>query len=127
MDVATTLLMQIESARAFFQTLAARAQEPRLANTVGTLELDVMGSGTWTITVDRGAVRVAEGPPPKSDIEPGTRIHVREDELVRLLRGEYHQNLVTALLRGALVIEGDLRLAQSLQAIVPVPEDWGTT
>jgi hypothetical protein len=126
MDVATTWLMQIESTRTFFEALAARKQEPRLANAVGTLELDVAGSGTWTVMVDRGAVRVAEGPPPP-DIGPRTRVHVREDELARLLRGEGHQNLFTALLRGALSIEGDLRVLQILQSIVPIPEEWGTT
>jgi len=116
--------MQVESARTFFEALAARPQEPRLANAVGTLELDVAGSGTWAVTIDRGAVRVAEGPLPP-DVEAPTRVHIREDELVRLLRGEDNQNLVTALLRGALVLEGDLRVLQLLQAIIPVPEDWG--
>lgn len=118
--------MAIESARAFFEALAARGREPRLADAVGTWELEVEGAGTWTVTVDRGALRVAEGPSAAAGGKPTTRLRLREDELLRLMRGDGHQNLFTALIRGSLVIEGELAFAQTLQAILPVPEEWST-
>jgi hypothetical protein len=119
--------MPIESARAFFEALAARGQEPRLAEAVGTWEFDIEDVGAWTVTVDHGALRVAEGLrllPAEADREPPTRFRLREEELLRLVRGDEHENLFTALIRGAVVIEGELAFAQRLQAILPIPEEW---
>lgn len=128
-DGAQTRLMPIESARSFFEALAGRGQEPRLANVAGTWELDVEGAGTWTVDVDHGALRVTEGKPPSSAGAGGrraARIRLGEGELLRLVRGDGHENLFTALVRGALVIEGELAFAQTMQAILPVPEEWST-
>ena len=119
--------MPIDSARAFFETLATRGREPRLADAVGTWEFEIEDVGTWTVTVDRGALLVTEGQRSfgtSAGAPPTSRLRLSEDELLRLVRGEGHENLFMALIRGALVIEGELAFAQRLQAILPVPEEW---
>ena len=118
--------MAIDSAPSFFEALAAHGQEPRLADAVGSWELDVEDAGVWTVSVDHGALRVAEGTLGAASGKPTTRLRLREDELLRLAHGDEHENLFTALLRGALVIEGELGFAQRLQALLPVPDDWRT-
>jgi hypothetical protein len=119
----------MDGARTFFATLASRGHEPRLGDATGTWEFDIEGTGVWTVTVDRGALRVAEGQqalPVEAGPQRKTRLRMREDELVRLARGDGHENLFMGLIRGAIVIEGELEFAQRLQAILPVPEQWGT-
>jgi len=118
--------MKVESARAFFEALAARGNEPRLADAVGTWEFDIDDAGRWTVAVDHGALHVADGRQAFAAGEPTTRLRLREDELLRLVHGEGHENLFTALLRGDLVVEGELAFAQKLQAILPIPEEWRT-
>jgi hypothetical protein len=45
---------------------------------------------------------------------------------LRLARGEDHENLVTAVLRGEiLAYEGDFAFAQKLTSILPLPTDEG--
>jgi hypothetical protein len=119
--------MPIDSARAFFQAVAARGREPLLADAVGTWEFDIGDAGSWTIDVDRGALHVSEragsvaagaGGPPIS------RLHMAEPTLVRLAKGEGHENLLTALLRGALVVDGEISFLPRLQAILPIPAEW---
>ncbi len=114
--------MQIDSPRDYFEAIAARATEPWLHDAVGCWEIDVDGAGSWTIHVDRGALRVVEGPDPA----PRARIRVDEREFLRLARGENHENLVTALLRGEILdYEGDLSFAQKLTSILPLPTGQG--
>ena len=121
--------MAINSARAFFEAVAARGREPRLADAAGTWEFDVEGVGIWTVAVDGGALHVTEGQP-SSPGEAGrtrkTRLRLREDELLRLVHGDGHENLFMGLIRGALAVEGELAFAQRLQAIFPVPDEWST-
>jgi hypothetical protein len=122
-------VMPIDSARAFFEALAARGREPRLADASGTWEFDIEGAGLWTVTVDRGALRVNKGRqslPVEAGTPDKTRLRMAEDELLRLVRGDGHENIFMGLIRGAIVIEGELAFAQRLQAILPVPEEWGT-
>jgi hypothetical protein len=117
--------MPIGNARAFFETLAARAHEPRLANTVGAWEFDIEGSGTWTVGVDHGALSVTTGVrSPADGGEAKTRLRMREDELLRLARGDGHENLFMGVIRGAIVVEGELAFAQRLQAILPLVDEW---
>ena len=114
--------MPLDSARAFFEALAARSHEPRLADMVGTWEFNIAGSGTWTVGVDHGALSVTERVPSRSAAgatEPNTRLRMREDELLRLVRGDGHENLFLGVIRGAIMVEGELAFAQRLQVILP--------
>lgn len=124
--------MAIDTARAFFETVAARGRDERLKDAVGAWEFDIEGAGSWTIAVDHGVLRVSGGKPtaqsqpsPK-EAQPNVRLHLSEAELLRLAHAEGHENLLTALLRGALDFEGELAFGQKLQAILPLPEDWRT-
>lgn len=111
--------MTIDTPRAYFETIAARGREPRLEHDVGTWQIDVDGAGTWSIHVDHGALQVEEGPDPTSTAQ----LRLGQAEFVRLARGDEHENLLTALLRGAIrELHGDLAFAQKLQAIMPLQE-----
>jgi hypothetical protein len=114
-------LMTIANAREFFATLASRGREPRLADTTGTWQFEVDGLGTWSVKVDRSAFNVAEGP--QSDVTAAS-FRISEEELVRLANGGGHENLLTALLRGVIHLNGQLRFAQKLWTIVPFPQGW---
>jgi hypothetical protein len=112
--------MTIATAREFFGTLASRGHDPRLVDASGVWQFDVDGLGSWQLKVDHGAFAVDEEP----RSEPTTRLQISESELVRLANGDGHENLHTALLRGAIRLGGDFRFAQKLWAIVPFPDDW---
>jgi hypothetical protein len=115
-------LMTIDSPGDYFEMIAARGSEPTLQNEVGTWQIDVDGVGTWSIHVDHGLLRVKNGPEPTST----ARVRIGPSELVRLARGDQHENLLTALLRGAIrEVDGDLMFAQKLQSIMPLPEEGG--
>ncbi len=115
--------MRIDSPRAYFQAIAARATEPWLHDAVGCWVIDVDGAGSWTIHVDHGALRVSDGPA----AGPTARIRVDQPDFLRLARGEDHENLITALLRGEILeYDGDLAFAQKLRSILPLPTDQGT-
>jgi hypothetical protein len=113
--------MPIASAREFFATLASRGHDPRLAATSGTWQFDLDGRGAWSVKVDHGAFSVAEG------LLPADRtacFRLSEEELVRLANGEGHENLLTALLRGVIHLNGELPFAQRLGGLVPLPAEW---
>jgi len=115
--------MTIDSPRDYFETIAARGSEPTLRNEVGTWQIDVDGAGTWSIHVDHGSLQVKNGPEPMST----ARVRISSSELVRLARGDQHENLLTALLRGAIAeVHGDLVFAQKLRAIMPLPAEGGS-
>jgi len=114
--------MTIDSPRDYFETIAARGSEPSLRNEVGTWQIDVDGVGTWSIHVDHGSLQVKNGPEPTAT----ARVRIGPSELVRLARGDQHENLLTALLRGAIrEVHGDLAFAQKLQTIMPLQEGGG--
>jgi hypothetical protein len=120
--------MAVGNARDCFDAVARRGHEPRLAGVVGTWEFDIEDVGTWTVAVDHGTLSVTAGAPAPTDDHPqapATRLRMREDELVRLVRGDGHENLFTGVIRGAIVVEGAIAFAQRLQTILPLPNEQG--
>ena len=118
--------MSVGSARACFEALARRGHEPRLADVVGTWEFDIEDVGTWTVAVDHGALSVTDDTRTRTADgarAPTTRLRLKEDELVRLARGDRHENLFTGVIRGAIVVEGEVAFAQRLQTILPLPDE----
>ena len=118
--------MSVDNARVCLEALARRAHEPRLADAVGTWEFHIQDVGTWTVAVDHGALSVTDNARTRTadgTSAPTTRLRLGEDELVRLARGDRHENLFTGLIRGAIVIEGELAFAQRLQTILPLPDE----
>jgi hypothetical protein len=117
-------MKHVASVRDFFEGVAARGNEPQLSHLVGTWELDVEGAGTWKIAVNHGSLSVTEGPSSSDPAsEPSTRIRIDEADLLRLIRGEGHANLVTELLRGGATVEGDVGFALKLHALLPLEEE----
>ncbi len=112
--------MAIAKAREYFDVVAARGRDLRLADATGTWQFDVDGLGSWSVKVDRGVFSVAQEPVE----QPTVRVELSEPELIRLALGEEHENLFTALLRGAVRWQGDFRFAQKMQAILPMPDEW---
>lgn len=120
------LMADAANARALFNALARRAHEPQLSDAAGTWEFDIEHVGTWTVAVDHGALRVTDGAaprPPDDNSAPITRLRMREDELVRLAHGDRHENLFTGVVRGAIVIDGDVAFAQRLQTLLPLRDE----
>ncbi len=115
--------MQIDTPRQYFDQLAKQGKSPHLVNAIGTCEFDIEGAGTWRVEFNRGNLSVAEKQPADRS-QAGAYLHMTKADFVRLARGEGHENGITALLRGALKVEGDIRIAQYVQAILPVPAEW---
>ena len=118
--------MPVGNARTCFEALARRGHEPSLADAVGTWEFAIEGVGTWTVAVDHGALSVTDDTRTRTADgarAPTTRLRLREDELVRLARGDRHENLFTGVIRGAIVVEGEVAFAQRLQTILPLPDE----
>ncbi len=117
-------MKQVASVRDFFEGVVARGNEPQLSHLVGTWELDVEGVGIWRIAVDHGSLSMTEGPgPSEPSSEPTARIHLGEAELLRIVRGEGHANLITEILRGGVMVEGALGFALKLHALLPLEEE----
>ena len=100
----------IDSARAFFEALIAHGPEPHMHEAVGSCEFDVEGEGRWLVNVDHGNFALAEASSKtKAKAKaPTATVHVPRQAFLRMVRGEDHENLVTAAMRGALRFEGDI-------------------
>ncbi len=102
----------------FFEQVNRRGREPLLARTTGRIRFDVASYGRtqhWLVTVKRGAVSVS-------------RANEAADCVVRADRGCFddvvsgRQNAFSAVLRGMLVLEGDLGLLAQFQHLFPAGE-----
>jgi putative sterol carrier protein len=106
----------------FLNDLAQREHEPQLANVRGTLRFELTGNGKskpWLVTIERGAVTVARR---NGNADAVVRA---DDELFdRIVTGE--ANALTAMLRGAVVVEGNPELMVFFQRLLPGPGTAGT-
>ena len=102
--------MAAETAREFFEQLAARAAggSERTRGLTATYRFDVEGAGSWRVEVDDGAVSVSE-----SDAAADCVIAVSEDTLLGIVSGR--QSATGALLMGRIRLEGDPALAMRLR------------
>ncbi len=108
-----------DATTAFFEALAARGHEPLLGHVTGTLRVEVVDGDTiehWHVDVNKGSVKV-------------TRKNSRADAIVRMPRSLCDQitsgreNAMSAMLRGELVPEGDLRLTMLFSRLFPGPPE----
>lgn len=102
----------------FFDALARRGYEPLLARASGTVRFDLVdGTRTrhWYVAVGKGDVTV-------SHQSPTTDASVRVDKAFfdDMVRGRV--NATAAILRGAMVPEGDLGLLLLFQRLFPGPD-----
>jgi hypothetical protein len=106
--------MKPSSVRSYFDQLAALGEEPRLRDTVGTCEFDISGAGTWCVEIDHGHLRVAEG---RAEAPPLGRLRGDAPTFLRAVRGDDNDNFITAVLRGALSVEGEFAFLQKLRVL----------
>ncbi|NUP12631.1 MAG: hypothetical protein HOW73_41845 [Polyangiaceae bacterium] len=112
--------MEVHSPRDYFAAVVANPREPRLAGAHGTCVFDLGDDGVWSLHVEDGTLSVSQG----AVDQPTCKLTMPAHVFVRLARGDGHDNLTTALLRGAVFFEGELRFAANLMTIVPMPERW---
>jgi putative sterol carrier protein len=105
---------------AFLTGLSKRGDEPPLRKITGTIRIDLRESGKidhWNLTFDRGKVSV--------DKEPAGRVdcHIITDgELFDRLAGG-RANAMAAVLRGAILVRGDLDRLVAFQRLFPGPKE----
>lgn len=98
----------------FFSDLATRGYEPLLHDVTGTIRFDLDapegGLHQWRVAIDHGKVGVS-----RDAAEADCVISSSEDELTRLFEGQ--DTVTAAVLRGALTVQGDLTLVQSIRRL----------
>lgn len=109
-----------EAITRFFESLEQRGYDPRLGGAVGTARFDVTDGDQinhWLISIDRGKLQVSRG----DGAEEAVDAVLTCDSAVfdRMVRGEL--NGVAALLRGVVVVRGDLQLMISIGRLLPGP------
>jgi putative sterol carrier protein len=100
---------------AFFADISTRGQIPLLGTTTGTLRFDVSdGAGVehWYVTVNDGDITVSH-----KNAKADTIVRIAKDLLEDIAEGR--RQAFAATLRGALVVEGDIRLLISFQRLFP--------
>jgi ubiquinone biosynthesis protein UbiJ len=106
-----------DSTATFFEDLAARGHEPALARVSGTLRFDVAEAkrtARWFVTIERGTLSVSHKNA-KADCV------VRADRPVVEGITSGRMNALTAVLRGAVEVDGDGGLLLAFQRLFPAP------
>ena len=101
----------------FFRELGRRGHEPLLAKVTGRVRFDLVDSGRtdrWLVAVDKGDTEVSH-----RDGQAECTIRAERALFERLCRGE--ENAMAAMLRGALICNGDVELLYAIQRIFPGP------
>ena len=101
----------------FFDGLRQRDYQPALARKSGVVRIDVDDSGRterWFVAIDDGTVKVS-----KRNQAADSTVRVDKQLFERIVTGK--ANPVTALLRGAVSLEGDWNLMLVFQRLFPSP------
>jgi putative sterol carrier protein len=107
--------VRADSTAEFFDELASRGREPLLRKVTGSARFDlVAGDRTdrWLLSIDQGDIRVSRGNDAADSV-----LSVSKESFDRLVVGEL--NLMAAVLRGEVAVEGDPRLIVRLQRLFP--------
>jgi putative sterol carrier protein len=99
-----------ESAREFFEGLAARADPERARRLEASYRFDVEGAGSWRLEADGDRLLVTESGAPADCV-----IRTDERTFLRVVRGE--QGAMGAYMTGKIKVEGDLALALRLRDV----------
>lgn len=110
--------MEIKTTRACFDELVTGKPRADLKGVTGVWELDIEGDKTWSLRVDDGLLSVKEGPTPS----PNASVRMPVAEFLKVATGAGHENFLTAVLRGVVRVEGDLKFAQYLELLLPFHE-----
>lgn len=98
----------------FFDELAQRGYEPSLAKASGTARFEIANGKTerWLLTIDKGRLSVS-----RRNARADTVVRSDRRTFARVLSGK--ENVMAAVLRGEIAIEGDSRLLVGLQRLFP--------
>ena len=106
-----------DSVEAFFEELASRGHEPLVRKVTGSARFDV-GDGKrterWSVTIDKGDIRVS-----RKNAAADCVVRADKASFERAVLGDL--NLMAAVLRGEVVVEGDPRLLVVIQRLFPRP------
>ena len=98
--------MTEDAVTAFFEDLGSRGYEPLLRNVSGTVRFDlVSGKVTerWLVAIRKGNLAVS-----RKNVAADTTMRLSRTLFEAVVSGE--TNLLSAMLRGEVVLEGDYRL-----------------
>jgi len=101
----------------FFRSLPGREPDPLLRTAKGSIRFDVVDAGHvehWWVSMSGGTVSVSRG-----NRRADAKMVVERDLMDRLVTGR--ANAMAALLRGAVIVEGELGLLLAFQRIFPGP------
>ena len=107
----------IDATTKFFEKLARRGHEPLLKKVTGTMRFD-LAQGTRT---DHYVVAVKHGSVALSDENVEADCVVRADRSLFDAIASGEENLMAAVLRGALTYQGDEHLLLAFQRLFPGP------
>lgn len=102
---------------AFFDGLRQRDHQPVLAHKSGVVRIDVDDEGQsdrWFVAIDDGTVKVS-----KRNQAADSKVRVEKRLLDRIVTGQ--ANVVAAMLRGEVSLEGDWNLLLVFQRLFPSP------
>jgi putative sterol carrier protein len=103
----------------FFQELGSRGHDPRLSNARGTLRFDVTNGSRvarWLVEIDQGDITVS-----RRNAKADCVVRAGKDVFDGIAKGEV--NAFTAVLRGAMSIDGERELLVFFQRLLPPPPD----
>jgi putative sterol carrier protein len=101
----------------FLADLGRRRHEPLLRTAAGTIRIDLdqpRRADRWFVTIERGELTVS-----RRSRAADCRLRADADLFDKIAAGE--ANALAALLRGAVVAEGDLELLMLFQRLFPGP------
>jgi len=107
-----------DATAAFFDALGRRGHDPALARASGTVAIEVVNGRSrrrWLVGIDKGEVTVSRGPGGTADVT----LRVSEPVFQSLASGR--TSPTAAVLRGTVVVEGDMRLLVITRRLLPGP------
>ena len=101
-----------DTTQTFFERLATRGYEPLLHSVSGTIRCDIEETGSWFVTVNKGALSVS-----KEMAEADCAFTCSREDFERMVTGK--QNPTTLFLQGTMKVTGNISLAQTFQRLFP--------
>jgi hypothetical protein len=105
----------------FFSELGERGRDPLFEKANGTILFELLDgreAGQWTVTIERGDITVSRDGP---HALPTCTVRCPGELFDHIVDGR--ANAGAALLRGELLVEGDLRMLLLFQRAFPGPPD----
>lgn len=100
-----------------FDRLGSRGHDPFLERVRGTVRFDVATDTEilyWSVTIDRGTVRVT-----RDEGDADCIVHTTKARLDRVATGA--ANAMAMLLRAEIIVHGDVQLLVMLERVLPGP------